>query len=223
MKLRNLLAMAFVALLAVGCSDDEEGTNPGVQGEKTVEVITADYSNWNYVNLKTGEICGAATVPGPWKYLDADKNVKSEKDPEMKGEVPAEWDLAFHYYEIKTNDGEAVAVNAKSLEEVKSVPTAGFTKDVKVTAEDQIFTVDMAQMQKGQVGYAGGLHNPVLYDWVTRTPTGSMPPILYDVDKTKIFIVKLKNGDCYKLKFLDRLDATGKKKLVKFSYSKMDK
>ena len=219
MKVKSFLAMAMVALLAASCSDDDNKNIPDApDGDvKTVEVSTKDYTVWTYLDLETGKLT-TATVPGPWKYIGETTDVVQ---PEIKGEVPAEWDLAFHYYEIKTNDGEAVAVNANNLSDVKTVPTEGFKKDVAVKAEDEVIIVDMSRMMtQSQVGYADGSHNPTLYTWVTRTPQQGMPPVKYEVDKSKVYVVKCKNGQNYKLKFIDCLDGNGKK-AVKFSYQRM--
>ena len=220
MKLKSFLAMAMISLLAVGCSDDDDNSkipDPTTQEIKTVEVSTKDYSVWTYLNLETGKLT-TATVPGPWKYIGEKVD---EVQPTIKGEIPAEWDIAFHYYEIKTNGGEAVAVSANQLSEVNTVPSEGFTKDVAVKAEDEVIIVDMSRMMSThQVGYAAGTHNPILYDWVKRIPQQGMPPVKYEVDNSKVFVVKCKDGECYKFKFSDCLDGNGKK-AVKFSYQKM--
>ena len=220
MKVKSFLAMALMALLATGCSDDDEPKLPTTEGVKTMTVSTADYSVWTYINLKTGAT-QTATVEGPWKYIGGDNEVLSESNPEIKGSVPAEWDLAFHYYEIRTNGGQAVVTNSKELAEVTELPATGWTSDVTVKAEDQDIIVDMKNMMKGQVGYAGGLVNPTLCKWVTKTPTGSMPPTIYTVTEN-IYVVKLQNGNWVKLKFLDKLDGDGKK-AIKFSYEYMSK
>ena len=220
MKVKSFLAMALMALLATGCSDDDEPQLPSSEGLKEMTVSTADYSLWTYINLKTGET-QTATVEGPWKYIGDENKVVEEKNPEMKGSVPAEWDLAFHYYDIRTNGGQAVVTTATNLADVTELPATGWESDVKVKAEDQDVIVDMTNMMKGSVGYADAMVNPTLYKWVTRTPTGSMPPVIYTVID-KVFIVKMTNGNWAKLKFLDKLDGNGKK-AIKFSYEYMSK
>ena len=224
MKVKSFLAMALMALLATGCSDDDDPVEkvPSSEGVKEMTVSTADYSVWTYINLKTGET-QTATVEGPWKYIGGEdgNEVLEEKNPEIQGSVPAEWDLAFHYYEIRTNGGQALATNVKNLAEVTELPATGWESDVTVKAEDQNIIVDMKNMMKGSVGYAGGLVNPALCKWVTKTPTGSMPPTIYTVTDN-VYLVKMANGNWAKLKFLDKLDGNGKK-AIKFSYEYMAK
>ena len=79
----------------------------------------------------------------------------------------------------------------------------------------------MTNMMKGQVGYAGGFVNPALCKWVTKTPTGGMPPTIYTVTDN-VYVVKCKDGNWAKLKFTDKLDGNGKK-AIKFSYEYMSK
>ena len=214
--------MAALALFATGCSDDDEPKAPASNGVKEMTVSTVDYSVWTYINLKTGET-QTATVDGPWKYIGGEdgNKVLEEKNPEIKGSVPAEWDLAFHYYEIRTNGGQALATDAKNLADVTELPATGWAKDVTVKAEDQNIIVDMTNMMKGSVGYAGGIINPALCKWVTRTPNEGMPPVIYTVTDN-VYLVKMTNGSWAKLKFLDKLDGNGKK-AIKFSYEYMPK
>lgn len=220
MKVRNYLAMAALALLSTGCSDDDEPKVPESTHVKEMTVSTADYSVWTYINLKTGET-QTSTVEGPWKYISGENEVLEEKNPEIEGSVPAEWDLAFHYYEIRTNGGQALATTAKNLADVTELPATGWESDVTVKAEDQSIIVDMKHMMDGKVGYANGVVNPVLCKWVTKTPTGSMPPTIYTVTDN-VYLVKTKNGNWAKLKFLDKLDGNGKK-AIKFSYEYLAK
>ena len=221
MKVKSILAMALLALFTTSCSDDDDEPKlPTSEGVKEMTVSTADYSEWIYINLKTGET-QSATVAGPWKYIGGEDEVMDEKNPDMKGSVPANWDIAVHYYEIRTNEGMAVATTATDFAQVTELPATGWESDKAVKAEDQTIIVDMKNMMKGQVGYADGVINPVLCKWVTKTPTGSMPPYTYDVTKN-VYVVKCKDGNWAKLKFSDRLDGDGKK-AVKFSYEYMSK
>lgn len=233
MKLNKILAMAAIALVAVSCSDNDEPENGGngnndnqaAKGELLVK--TADYTVWTYINLKTGETT-TATVPGPWWYCGSEDKENPENsipakfvDPEIKGQIPAEWDIAVHYYEVRTNGTEAAKTSFTKFEDVKSLPTEGWVADESFKAEDAKMYVDMSGMMKGVIGYGPGTVNPSLCKWVTKTPTGSMPPYKYTVEEN-IFVVKCKNGAWAKIKFLDRLDEDGKK-AVKFQYEYISK
>lgn len=232
MKLNKILAMAALAFVAVSCSDNEEpdggnDKNPAEIQTKEMLVKTADYTVWTYINLKTGETA-TATVPGPWWYNGVEDKENPENnipakfvDPEIKGQVPAEWDIAVHYYEVRTNGTEAVKTNFTKFDEVTSLPAEGWVADESFKAEDAKMYVDMKGMMNGVIGYGKGTINPSLCSWVTKTPTGGMPPYKYTVEEN-IFVVKCKNGAWAKIKFLDRLDENGKK-AVKFQYQYISK
>ena len=219
MKVKNFLAMAAIALCAVACSDDDDVKLPTSEGVKNMEVLS-DYAAWSYINLKTGDVQNV-TVEGPWKFFDEENKVAEEKNPEIKGTVPAEWDIAIHQYEIRTNNSEAVQTSFKDFKEVVTLPTTGFVADHAVKAEDRKIIVDMTNMMKGQVGYAGGWLNSELCKWIIKTPTGKMPPYEYTITEN-VYVVKCKDGNWAKLKFTDRLNGAGKK-AVKFSYEYMSK
>ncbi len=224
MKVTKFLAIAALSIATIGCSNDETPTNNPNGSEENIKELTiptSDYGVWTYIDLKTGK-SQTATVKGPWAYIDKDNKTHHTSNPEIKGEIPENWDIAFHYYDICTNEGEAIETNNTQFNEIKEVPSDNFTEDTPVKAEEMKIIVDMKDMQKGLVGYAKGHINPTLCKWVTKTPTGTMPPYKYEVNN-KIFIVKCKNGNWAKLKFLDRLDGTGKQKVIKFSYEYISK
>lgn len=219
MKVKNFLAMAAIALCTVACSDGNDVKPPTSEGVKNMEVL-CNYAEWSYINLRTGDVKNV-TVEGPWKYITDKTEIADTKNPEINGEVPTEWDIAIHQYEIRTNNSEAVQTSFKDFKEVVTLPTTGFVKDHTVKAEDKKLIVDMSNMMKGQVGYADGTLNAELCKWITKTPTGKMPPFEYTITDN-VYIVKCANGNWAKLKFSDHLNGAGKK-AVKFAYEYMSK
>lgn len=129
-------------------------------------------------------------------------------------ETSFDWDLAFHRYEIKTNGGAAVMLNATDLNSVTVSSVAGetFTEDV-----DGSVIVDMSGMMQGYIGYQETKYNAVLGQWVTATPTGSMPPYVYEVNY-KVFVVRLADGTYAKIQFTDMSDASGRNEACSFNY-----
>lgn len=125
-----------------------------------------------------------------------------------------DWDIAFHRYEIKTNGGAAVMLNTTDLAGVSMTDAAGATFAADVAGE---VMVDMSHMMEGFVGYLSTNVNEVLGQWVTATPTGSMPPYVYELNE-KVFIVRLADGTYAKMQFTDTSDATGKKEMASFNY-----
>ena len=133
-----------------------------------------------------------------------------------ESDVKIKWHIAIHYFDVKTNAGEAVATTETDLDKVTSLPAAGYKPDTVVKA--RVIT-DMSKMMQGIIGYADQSSlNATLGGWLIRTPTGTMPPYTYKLSE-KVYVVKFKSGANAKLKFTDYSDATGRKKgVVTFSY-----
>ena len=129
-------------------------------------------------------------------------------------EASFDWDLAFHKYDIRTNGGSAVKTSKTNLDDVTSstMPTTGFVEDV-----DGSVYADMTKMMKGFVGYQYVKINEVLTDWVTRTPTGTMPPTLYSLNKN-VFVVYTKAGKYAKIQFYDTTNDKGDAVYPTFNY-----
>ncbi len=130
-------------------------------------------------------------------------------------ETSFDWDIAFHKYDIKTNGGAAVRLSTTDLTSVTSASITGadFTTD---TDEHQVM-VDMSQMQSGFVGYQSTKLNEVLCGWVTATPTGSMPPYTYELNRN-VFVVKTADGKYAKIKFSDYSNDKNEKVYAAFDY-----
>ena len=126
-----------------------------------------------------------------------------------------EWHIAIHRFDIKTNGGAAVATTAKDFASVTEWPIDGYQKDVQV--KNKLIT-DMSGMMKGEIGYAAASdYNEVLSAWLTKTPTGSMPPYTYDPTNI-VYIVKNADGSYAKLLFTDYSNDEGTTGHVTFSY-----
>lgn len=124
------------------------------------------------------------------------------------------WDLAFHKYDIRTNGGSAAKTSKTNLDEVNSsnLPVTGFVEDT-----DGSVYADMSKMMKGFVGYQYVKLNNALYDWVTRTATGTMPPTIYTLNKN-VFVVKTRSGKYAKIQFYDTTNDKGDAVYPTFNY-----
>ena len=170
----------------------------------------ADFSLALYMNVKAMEDGGMQmNMGGTFAGESTGKTYGVDGD-----ETSFDWDIAFHRYDIKTNDGAAIMLQTTDLESVTSASVTGesFTSDV-----DGEVMVDMSGMMSGFVGYQPTKVNEVLAKWVTATPTGSMPPYSYEING-KVFVVKTAGGEYAKLRFTDMSDATGKNEAATFDY-----
>lgn len=230
MKLQTFLLGAAVLFIATACSKDDPAPKPNPKPDpnpevpaqvKQITVTATEYDTWTYVDLKTGKT-ETLGVKGPWVYKQQNDEGKMEeaytKEKPENTEVPKElkdWQLAFHRFEPKTNMGEVVETNEMELDKVTTIPTSGFEADKDI--KEQII-VDAKNMMMGHIGYAKiAKVNLALYKWLKRTPTGGMPPYEFSIPG-KVFILKCKDGQYYKLKFTDFMDKEGKKGVITFSY-----
>lgn len=134
---------------------------------------------------------------------------------EVEGDESSfDWDLAFHKYDIRTNGGAAVKTDKTNLDELTSagIPASGFVEDT-----DGSVYADMTKMMKGFVGYQYVKLNMVLYDWVSRKATGTMPPTIYTLNKN-VFVVRTKAGKYAKLQFYDTTNEKGQAVYPSFNY-----
>ncbi|MBP5375073.1 MAG: HmuY family protein [Bacteroidaceae bacterium] len=124
-------------------------------------IDATDYAQWVYINLHTP----TPTITTSTISLD---------DFTETG-APAEWDIAHHRYDVKT-DGAAVMMTP--YHSIQELETAGLPKEGKwVEDEDseQCITVDMSHMMEGYLTYAPGHKNTELGQWV-KVDTSNMPP-----------------------------------------------
>lgn len=207
MKVRNVLAMMAMGLFAVACGDSDDNQTPDNGSSTSIAQSFADfdasaYDQWVYVNLKSGEtekhpVSGDVLFPGT---TVGDSIVTGKADEK----VNLDWHIAIHRYELKTNGASVLQTSETDLSKVTSLPEGNYVADKSFSYnKENKFNIilDMTKMMAGRVGYAKSFSlNETLSDWVTKTPTGSMPPYVYTASD-KVFVLKFKDGSWAKVKF----------------------
>lgn len=125
-------------------------------------------------------------------------------------EAPAQWDIALHRENVKTNQGAALKSDAVSLSALTELPTGEFTADVMT---DSTLVVDISQMMQGVLVYQESDINPVLNAWVKRS---GMPPA-YQVNRN-VYVVRNKEGKYAKIKFSSFKNAEDQTGFATLSY-----
>lgn len=130
-------------------------------------------------------------------------------------EAALKWDIAVHKYDIRTNNGQVKKLAKTDLDAVTvaDIPAEGEW----IADTDGKAMVDMSNMMQGFVGYQYLKLNGELGQWVTATPTGTMPPYTYTLNDN-VFIVKV-NGKVWKMKF--NAYTYGGKTAAKFHYGEV--
>ena len=185
----------------------------GSQSQASLTVNTSAYDTWTYVNLKTGETQTLKDF-NAWEYYSNGQVVETKEATGDASLIKIDWHIAIHRYDIKTNGGAALATEETAMNAVKNIPAEGYTADEQT--ENEVI-VDMSGMMDGKIGYVKSPLNRVLSQWLTKTPTGGMPPYEYE-ETNLIYLLKCADGTYAKLKFTDHQDTEGNTGRVSFTY-----
>lgn len=197
-KVSSILIAAGLALCFAGCDSiyddpDEMGTVSSWT-QSFAYVDATKYDRWVYLSL-AGET--AETV------LIAD-------GPEA---VPAQWDLALHRYDVKTNGGCAYNTGYSSLSDFnRDVLNKAYTfpDDDRYTADvftESTVAIDMSEMMQGTIVYTPSYYNEVLSSWL-RVDTSQMPPNY--IPSGKVYLLKLADGTVAAIQLADFMKASVK-------------
>ena len=124
-------------------------------------VDATDYAQWVYINFHTP----VPTITTSRISLDD----FSEPD------APAQWDIAHHRYDVKTNDGAVIMTPYHSFAELEAAGIPENAEWVEDEESEQAITVDMSHMLEGYLVYAPGHKNKEMGKWVD-VDTSTMPP-----------------------------------------------
>lgn len=179
-KIIAFIGMTGTVLLSLSSCDIYDEQRPS---SDYTNINATDYTKWVYISLASKS--DSITLPYD--------NV---------ADIPANWDLAIHRYDVKTNDGAAVEVDYSTLESFKSDIAAGYFKlpapDQFVRDVDDSITVDMSHMMEGYLVYAKTKKNKEIGKWLDVN-TEQMPPIY--TPSNKVYLLRLKDGTYAALRF----------------------
>ncbi len=189
--MKTLLYLSETALvlmmLLVSCKEPEE-KNPVSDAVTLTDVDVSAYDKWVYLSFASG----------------TPMSLGVEED------APAQWDIALHRENVKTNKGAALKSEVTSLAVLTELPAGDFVSDVMT---DSTLVVDVSQMMQGVLVYKESEINKVLNAWVARS---GMPPV-YTVNEN-VYVVRNKEGKYAKIKFSSYKNAEDKTGFATFSY-----
>ncbi len=147
-----------------------------------------------------GALCIDATSYTKWVYIDfSERNVMTR---DIEAEAPAEWDIAVHRYDVKTNGGRAIetAFDDFGMARTAAVDETALVSDVWTT--DRV-VADMSTMMDGYLTYSSSFYNPEVSKWLD-VDTATMPPIY--TPSGRVYIVYLADGTRVGLKLRDYMN-----------------
>ena len=173
---------------------------------ESITVDGTDYTRWNYISLKTQKTTAVRIL-----------NQEGDEEPwDQEGSLPAEWDIAIHRYDVKTNGGAVLETSYASMDELLdsgSIPAGEYAEDIETT--DRI-AIDMSDMMNGNIGYADSNLNTVLCSWINQDMS-VMPP--QTTLSGLVYLVRISDGSIAKIRFTDNTDAEGKTGHISFEYA----
>lgn len=207
--MKRLFLIAFLALLP-SCN----GIFPGIYDSGESDLVTGYGFIAHNPSDNSGKVYIDATDYTKWVYLDFHGRTAVTAGMSEE-EAPAEWDIAVHRYDVKTNGAAVLETGITGLELFMSsgkMPEGGYVGDEWTT--EQII-VDMSGMMDGNIGYSESWYNSELSKWL-KVDTSTMPP-LYSMSH-KVYAVKLADGSNLALKLSNYMDASGVKGFMTIDY-----
>lgn len=189
----------------------------GVMGSFYDDAESSQSATYGFLSRSDGTNTGRVYVDGTkydrWMYINfhnctIDSATIGDNTPE-----PAQWDIAIHRYDVKTNGGAVMATPFSTISDLIAagrMPTGTFTEDVK---NDSV-TCDLSQMMQGAAKYARTHVNRVLR-WIILDMS-TMPPG-YVVNKN-VFIIRLKDGTYAAVQLYSYMNSSSVKGHITFDY-----
>ena len=170
--------------------DDPEPYIPVPTEGFTFQYVNATaYTNWVYFNL----------------------HEKDSLTLDYRQAIPADWDIAIHRYDVKTNGGAALETSFESLEALeKAVESGDYPQPYEnmwVSDVADSVTVDMSHMMDGYLVYAASSKNREIGKWL-HLDLSSMPPIY--TPSNKVYLVRLADRTVAALRFTDFIGPASK-------------
>lgn len=198
MILGAALSLSACEGLFEGIYDDPVEAQMEIKEGSFSQINATEYTNWVYIDLSGRK---ATTV---------------EIGEGHESEIPEEWDIAIHRYDIKTNGGAAYQTTYTSINDLKDsgkLPDEdSFVKDEWTTEK---IAIDMTGMMEGNIIYTEDYRNTVLSGWL-NVDTSTMPPIYTMSDQ--VFLIRLKDDTYAAIRFTNYTNARGVKGYIDFDY-----
>lgn len=125
------------------------------------------------------------------------------------------WDIAFHKYDVRTNGGSVMRLESTDWNGAVLPSAEEFVPD----ARGVVIASMKDMLPDGKMGFQCTPLNEVLASFLTVTPTGTMPPFKYELNKN-IFLVRTATDKVWKMQFSEYTYG-GKALNAKFRYREL--
>lgn len=235
---RHATALCLASVLLTGCSGmfdgiydkpmrDEalqQGFNPSDEtGRYTLVLDARNYDEWVYIDLHkqtlekrpiptslTGEWDGKSVwtrynVQGSRYELLEERRVDTQ-------EVPEEWDLAIHHFDVRTNGGSVLSTGYTSIDALPANATS-FIGEQFIPDEwtNHQCIVDFSGMFDYNIWYQASPVNMVLTEWVRMD--FSTPPPKYEASR-RVYLLRMEDGTVAALHMTSYMSQAGTKGIL---------
>lgn len=128
---------------------------------------------------------------------------------------PAQWDIAVHRYDTKTNGATVLETSFANLSDLRAsgkLPEGTYIAD-EMTMEK--IAIDMSGMMEGNIVYAKSYYNTELSKWLF-VDTSGMPPSYNP--SNKVYVIKLKDNTSAAVRLINFRDATNNTGFMTIDY-----
>lgn len=214
MKKNSLLTTAMLgALLSLSACN---GILEGIYDQPTTDTeFSYGFNSVNDNSDATGTVYLNATSYTRWTYIDFHTQKMDSIEITPDAQVPENWDIAIHRYDVKTNGGSVLETGFTGFSTLLTsgaLPQGAFVSDEWTTEK---IVVDMSTMADGYLGYTESDYNPKLSKWL-NVDKSTMPPIY--TPSNKIYLLKLKDGTMAAILLKSYMNELGVKGYMTFDY-----
>lgn len=213
--IENLTITLGVVMLLPACDgifEDIYDNNKTTTEEKLVEgqftVDATSYTAWHYLDLDADSINFVTST------------IESE---ETETDIPENWTIALHRYDVKTNGGAAVETDYTSISDLEAAIEAdpmlleslNFCADT--TSASKII-IDMSHMMDGYLIYQNTHYNAIIARWL-NVDTSTMPPIYTMSHKT--YVLRTAEGKYFALYLVNYMNEKSVKGNMTVQYKQL--
>ena len=173
---KTLIMLGMVSLLGLfsacdmmeGLYDDTLDSNPNQSdvensaGKNQYYINATSYTQWIYINFHSDTLV----------ITTSDINIADSTETNE----PAEWDIAHHHYDVKTNGASVLMTSYRSIEELEAAGMPENATWVEDTYSEEAFIIDLSTMLEGYLIYMPGYRNEEGCKWF-NIDLSIMPPI----------------------------------------------
>ena len=196
---------------------------------KQLHITAKTYDDWTYINLHDPEAEPVVldipmSLTGEWdgvtcytrQLIKLGTSTELSSEPTDSQPNPETWDLAFHHFDVRTNEGQSFETEYHSLEELPEhladIPDVAWESDQ--LTKDRVW-VDLSSSLAFNIGCQTIAISLPLSNMASMDV--SNPPPIYNVSG-RVNLLRMKDGTVAALKLDNYMNEKGQKGYLTISY-----